>query len=241
MVKINELKKLGFFLLRHTFLAIIAAFITFFLFSTILKITTFNEEIFWSIGSFNWSVGGFFHFFHFAHVFLAATTSFLAFTHLANNKILAFFFGATLPVFICTLSDVMIPHLGISFLKIHMALHLCLFCNLPIIIWLVFTGLILGWGLSKLHSQKLEAWYEGLHIAHSIVSAMASLAYIVGFGLKTTWIAFSWHPLTIEIMLILLFAVILPCIFSDLLIPKLIVYIWGLEGNVDICCNKSGH
>lgn len=198
-----------------------------------LPVVFVEQKPIWTLLGYSFGAGTFFHVFHFAHIFFAAATSFLAFVNLSGSLWVAVCFGATLPVFVCTLSDVFLPYIGGTLLSVSMDLHLCLLCNLQAMIYLIISGLLLGFFILKIQSKFFLDFHLIVHFCHSFVSAIASLVYTVGFGF------FDWKASLLPVFFLLLLAVILPCVLSDLLIPKIVVQLFGLQMKTG-CCQKRG-
>lgn len=154
-----------------------------------------------------------FHVFHPVHVLLAAATTTAMFWIHDRKWLKAALIGLGCSLPLCTLSDIVLPYLGGILLHMHMELHICAIEE-PWIIWPfaivgVATGLAAG---DYVHRSTIYS-----HAGHVSVSSLASMLYLVGYGV-TDWTGWSG-----AILVILLIAVMLPCVASDIVLPLLFV------------------
>jgi len=156
---------------------------------------------------------GLFHVFHPTHLLLSATAT-TAMFWIHERRILkavAIGFLASLPV--CSLSDILIPYLGGLILDQSMELHLCALEEPLVVYPFVFVGIATGIIAGEhVHRSTLYS-----HAGHVAVSSMASILYLVGYGIS------SWTHWIGAILLILLVAVMIPCVLSDIVLPLLFV------------------
>lgn len=155
----------------------------------------------------------YFHITHPLHIFLSAvvtTAIFWKYTHKWLKAVLVGFFGV---IPLCTLSDVGIPYFGGLLLHTPIALHLCIIEEPWLVLPACFAGIFLG--------IVLLAWVERLtevgHLAHVLVSSLASLLYLVTFDLSL-WQDSLWLVFGITVL-----AVWIPCCLSDIVFPILFI------------------
>ena len=152
-----------------------------------------------------------FHFFHPLHVFFSATTTAAMFSRHERNflKTLGVSVAASVPT--CVLSDILFPYLGGLLLGIPMTFHLDFVLH-PFWMTLVLLGGVLTGSFISDHVAHSTLFSHSIHI---FISTMATLTYLIGFGLSD-WI----HYLVFTILLGML-AVIVPCCLGDIVIPHL--------------------
>lgn len=150
-----------------------------------------------------------FHIFHPLHVLASAATTTSMFWKYNRRIIHSAVVGAAGAVVICVLSDIIMPFLGGTFLGIDMHMHICLIEHPMIIIPFLLVGLITGF----LSPRLIEDSTIYSHSAHILISTMASLVYLISFGL-TGWLGhIGW------VFLILVLVVLVPCCLSDIVFP----------------------
>lgn len=153
-----------------------------------------------------------FHVFHPLHMlFSAAATTAMFWRH--ENKflktVIVGFFGA---VVICGLSDIAIPYVAGFLLGVKMELHICIIQHPMLILPFAFMGIVTGLIVPKEIQSTIFT-----HTAHVFVSSMASILYLVSFGL-VYWV----HYIGMVFFYIVL-AVVIPCCTSDIVFPLLAV------------------
>ena len=177
-----------------------------------------GQELYWIVNGEMWNGGMFFHLFHYPHITFAAATSLLTIYRFSTNIFLAIGVSLIFPVVLCTLSDILLPYLGAKLLGITMDLHLCIACNLPVVGFFLLAGILAGSFLCWIQSCERRLFSITLitHFAHEFVSAIASLVYLVGFGF------YAWQQYLLTTLVLMLVAVILPCMMSDFFVPLLV-------------------
>ncbi len=154
-----------------------------------------------------------FHTFHFLHIVFASTGAMLTYLRFSKNLILGLLISSVSTVFFCILSDVLLPYVGGWLLGIHMHLHVCFLTEPENVLPFLFIGLLNGWVLAQ-HKQGLQSYYSlWSHFAHILVSALASLLYIISHGFS------DWASFMGIIFLFMIFAVVIPCTMSDVVVP----------------------
>ncbi len=177
----------------------------------ILGLLTFGAQI---LGSINISgpSRGLFHVFHPIHILFSATATTAMFWRHEKRFLKAIIIGFIGAVGICGISDIFIPYIAGFLLGVKMHLHICIiehpFLILPFVITGIFAGLII-----PATTQKSTLFS---HAAHVFVSGMASILYLIGFGLT------EWIPVAGMVFVYMLLAVIIPCCTSDIVFPLLL-------------------
>ena len=154
-----------------------------------------------------------FHIFHFMHLLFAATGTMLTFrrfsTHTGGAILTSFF----VPVIFCTISDAFLPYLGGQLIGLKMQFHWCFLSHLDTILPFLFVGMLNGW-ITSGHPSNIRLFYSiGFHFLHILISSMAAILYLVSFGFVEWWAYMSF------VFLFLIFAVLVPCTLSDIVIP----------------------
>jgi len=175
-----------------------------------------------------------FHVLHYAHTFFASVTATLTAMRFSKNNITkSILVGALVPPIFCTISDILVPYWGGQLAGIDMHLHLCIIKNAIPVIGLIFFGIIFGLiGSSTTGVATGIKLAASSHFIHDFVSAAASLSYLVSFGYH------EWSSNLLYVFLLMLVAVVVPCMLSDFVLPIAICATWDLP--VDDHNHKSG-
>jgi hypothetical protein len=152
-----------------------------------------------------------FHIFHPLHMLFSVIATTAMFWRYEKRFLKAAIIGIIGSVGICGLSDIFIPYLSGNLLGVEMHLHICVIEHSQIIIPFVTMGLIVGFIIP----QKTESTVFS-HAIHVLVSSMASILYLVSFGL------INWIPQIGLVFVYITFAVIIPCCTSDIVFPLLL-------------------
>lgn len=156
-----------------------------------------------------------FHSFHFVHSVFAAAGAMITFSKFSNNVakgLVVSFFSASI---FCILSDVLMPYIGASLLGIDMNLHICFVSELHNILPFLIIGLITGWVITMHHKGANYSMGLWSHFTHIFVSSLASAFYMVSNGFA------DWIDQIGLVFLLLIFAVVIPCTLSDVVVPIL--------------------
>jgi hypothetical protein len=154
-----------------------------------------------------------FHSFHFLHILFAATGTVITFSRFSKNKLKALIVGTVSPAFFCMLSDVLLPYVAGRMLGVNMELHICFYRELHNIVPFLAVGLLNGMVLRSHHTSMLRMFSLGSHFVHILISSLASLFYMVSHGLH------NWYPQMGYVFLFLVIAIVIPCTFSDVIVP----------------------
>lgn len=156
-----------------------------------------------------------FHSFHFMHIVFAATGVLITYFRFSKNVVGALIVGTISPAIFCTLSDAVLPYIGGQMLGVHMNFHLCFLTELHNVIPFLLVGIVNGFVMSQ-HEQEKQGLYSLFsHFMHILVSALASLFYLVSHGFT------DWYSSIGMMFLFLIVAVVVPCTLSDVVVPMI--------------------
>ena len=150
-----------------------------------------------------------FHVFHASHVLISAVASTAMFRKHDGHLFKAIFVGIVGSITICGISDIFFPYIGGIFLRADMHCHICLIEEPQLVYPFALIGTIAGLGAHR----SFEKATEYSHSFHVFVSSLASLLYLMAFGLT------DWTHAIGAVLLITVFAVMLPCCLSDIAFP----------------------
>ncbi len=159
----------------------------------------------------SWTI---FHIFHPVHMLfsaIATTAMFWRYDRKLVKAIIVGFFGAAL---VCGISDVMLPYLSAKLLGVKMHFHICIIEHPG----MVLPFLAVGIGVGLLAAVAIERSTVYSHSAHVFVSSIASLFYLVAFGMS------NWVESIGYVFVVVVLAVMLPCCMSDIVFPLLLVH-----------------
>lgn len=157
-----------------------------------------------------------FHSFHFMHIVFAATGTLLTFFRYSRNALKAVLLGIFAPAIFCTLSDSVLPYIGGQMLGVHMHFHLCFVTELYNVIPFLAIGIINGFIMSKHHGDRQWLYAITSHATHIVISSLAAIFYLVSHGCT------DWYRIIGAIFVFLIFAVVVPCTLSDVVVPILV-------------------
>lgn len=159
---------------------------------------------------------GLFHSFHFMHIVFAATGTLITFFRFSPSRTTALLVGVISPAIFCTLSDAIIPYFSGMMMGVPMEFHLCFLTEWRNVLPFLFVGLVNGIILSG-HQEGKRALYSLFsHTVHILVSALASLFYLVAYGCT------DWLDSIGVVFLFLIIAVVVPCSLSDIVVPMVL-------------------
>ncbi len=154
-----------------------------------------------------------FHSFHFLHILFAATGAIITFSRFSDNFLMTLLVGSVSPAFFCVLSDVLLPYGAGRILGVDMELHICFHRELHNVLPFLGIGILNGLVLRSHHSSMLRIFSLGSHFFHILISSLASLFYMVSHGFD------NWYPQMGLVFLCLVVAIVIPCTFSDVIVP----------------------
>lgn len=153
-----------------------------------------------------------YHVFHPLHLLFSTTTTTAMFWRYERRLLKAIIIGFLGAECICGISDILIPFIAGTLLKVKMEFHVCLITHpgfiLPFLFFGIFTGLLVP---TVVQSTMFS------HAVHVVISSMASIFYLVSYGL-TEWISVAG-----AIFIYMILAVVIPCCTSDIVFPLLLV------------------
>lgn len=154
-----------------------------------------------------------FHSFHFMHLVFASAGTLITFFKFSSNVWRGLLVGTISPAFFCILSDAVLPYLGGKALGVPMHFHICFLTEWRNVIPFLLVGLATGFATRFLKTDTKALHSLGSHAAHIFVSSLASIFYLVSHGF------FDWYTKIGPVFLFLIFAVVIPCSLSDLVVP----------------------
>lgn len=153
-----------------------------------------------------------FHIFHPVHLLFSATATTAMFWRHDKAILKAAVIGLVGSVGICGVSDIFMPFISGLLLGVKMHLHICVIEHPGLIMSFVLTGILAGFLIPD-NTQKSTILS---HAAHVLVSSMASIFYLVAFGLT------EWLHVAGMVFVYMVLAVIVPCCTSDIVFPLLL-------------------
>jgi len=148
-----------------------------------------------------------FHIFHPTHIILSSLVTTAMYRQYGGSAWAAIPIGFVGSVGICSISDIVLPHLGGTLLGAKVTFHVCLIEHPLLITSSAFVGIAIG---------LLRPWTRVPHAGHILLSTWASLFYLTAFGVA------DWVPLFPFVFLVLFVAVWIPCCVSDIVFPLLL-------------------
>lgn len=177
----------------------------------VLGLLTFISKII-GTGNISSPAQGLFHVFHPIHLLFSATATTAMFWRHEKRIFKAIVIGFIGAVGICGISDIFIPYIAGLLLGVKMHLHICIIEHPGLILPFVLTGIFAGFIVpSTTHKSTIFS-----HAYHVLVSSMASILYLIGFGLS------EWIHVAGMVFIYMVLAVIIPCCTSDIIFPLLL-------------------
>jgi hypothetical protein len=152
-----------------------------------------------------------FHVFHPAHILFSAIATTAMFWQREKKVFKTILVGIVGSLGICGISDIFMPYLSGYLLGAHMELHICIVQEPQLILPFLALGIVVGF-LAPGTLEKSDGVVFS-HSLHVLISAAASIMYLVSFGL-TDWV----HQLG-AILIYMVLAVVIPCCTSDIIFP----------------------
>ena len=154
-----------------------------------------------------------FHSFHYLHILYASMGTLVTFSRFSRSLGMGIVLAIISPAIFCTLSDVMLPALAGELLGVSMHIHICFFHELHNVVPLMLVGVMTGLALRQHHEAWLGFFSLGSHFVHILISALASLLYVVAYGFE------HWFHYMGLLYFLLIIAVVVPCTISDIVVP----------------------
>ncbi|MBP9854570.1 MAG: hypothetical protein KBD53_06865 [Candidatus Omnitrophica bacterium] len=150
-----------------------------------------------------------YHVFHPSHIFISAVTSTAMFVKHDRNTFKAVCIGFFGSIILCTLSDAIFPFFGGLMIGGKMNFHVDILQHPGIVLPFAVIGTIAGLAAPK----SFERATEYSHSMHIFVSSVASIIYLLAFGME------NWVHYLGAIFVVTVFAVMVPCCLSDIVFP----------------------
>lgn len=150
-----------------------------------------------------------FHVFHPSHILFSSVATTAMFWKHEKRLIKAIIVGFTGSVGICSLSDIVFPYFGGTLLGAQMHIHICIIETPGLVLPFAVTGVVAG----LVANQSFERTFEYSHSMHVFLSSMASILYLLSFGIV------DWIHLLGQVFVITIAAVMIPCCASDIVFP----------------------
>jgi len=154
-----------------------------------------------------------FHIFHPTHMLFSATATTAMFWRYERRIFKAAIVGFLGAILVCGASDILIPYASGFLLGATMEPHICIFEHPGLVLPFALMGVLTGF-LAAEHIVRATFFS---HAAHVLISSSASLLYLVSFGLG------HWIDNAGWVFIFVVLAVMIPCCFSDIVFPLLVV------------------
>jgi len=153
-----------------------------------------------------------FHVFHPLHILFSATATTAMFWRHDKKLLKAVSIGFVGAIVLCGISDIFIPFIAGYLLGVKMQLHIGIVAHPMLILPFLFFGMFMGFVLPTVVESTIFS-----HAAHVLISSMASIFYLVSFGVT------EWIPVGGMVFIYMVLAVMVPCCTSDIVFPLLLV------------------
>jgi len=154
-----------------------------------------------------------FHIFHPVHMLFSATATTAMFWQYERRVIKALIVGLVGAILVCGASDIVIPHVSGLMLGVEMHFHVCVIEHPGLVLPFAAVGVVAGF-LASGHIVRATVFSHSVHV---VISSSASLLYLVSFGLQ------NWIDQAGWVFIFVVLAVMVPCCFSDIVFPLLVV------------------
>jgi len=162
----------------------------------------------------NVASGVMFHLFHPIHLMLSAIATTAMFWRHEKRLIKSIVIGFFGSVGVCGLSDIFLPFLSGKLLGVkNMHFHWCVIEHPQMVFPFIIIGIICG----IIAADRIGQSTKFSHSSHIFVSVIASLFYLISYGVDN-WVAENVFPF---IFIIVILCVTIPCCFSDIIFPLL--------------------
>jgi len=154
-----------------------------------------------------------FHIFHPVHMLFSATATTAMFWRYERRVVKALIVGVLGALLVCGASDIVIPYVSGLMLGVEMGFHVCVIEHPGLVLPFTAVGVLAGF-LASGHIVRATVFS---HTVHVVISSSASLLYLVSFGLT------DWTDNAGWVFIFVVLAVMIPCCFSDIVFPLLVV------------------
>jgi len=150
-----------------------------------------------------------FHIAHFIHIFFSAAAGAAIFRSYQGRLAQAIPVVSVSSIGLCTLSDSLIPFIGLWIFQTPAHVHLCVFEH-PV---LTAMHAALGFALGFVGIKFFRHCNRGFHLLHILISTLASAIYIMSF---VDYIAAGDF---VAVLVTLFFSISVPCLVGDVVLP----------------------
>lgn len=154
-----------------------------------------------------------FHWAHVTHIFFSAAAGGAIFKSYRDSVLKAVPVATLSAILLCTLSDVLVPYLGLRFSGYDAHLHFCMLEHPYRVVLAALGGVVMGMAGVKFFAHC----NRGFHLLHLLISTAASTLFLLN----------SIPHLDLRVMAVLMatlfMALVIPCLLGDVLIPLLFV------------------
>lgn len=157
-----------------------------------------------------------FHSFHFMHIVFAASGTLITYFRFSKSWQKALIVGIFSPIFFCMMSDAVLPYIGGRMLGVAMSFHVCFVSEWQNVLPFLVVGIITGFALGSHSDEKHMSYSLNSHASHIFISSLASTFYLVAHGFT------DWYSQIGSVFLFLVAAVVIPCTFSDVIVPMIV-------------------
>lgn len=154
-----------------------------------------------------------FHWAHILHIFFSAAAGSAIFRSYRDSVLKAVPVAAVSAVLLCTLSDILVPYVGLRAAGYDAHLHICAFEH-P---FRTAGSALLGVAAGLAGLKFFEHCNRPFHLIHLLISTAASALFILH----------TVHVVDLQLSLViaatLFFALVIPCLIGDIIVPLLFV------------------
>ncbi len=151
----------------------------------------------------------FFHILHPVHILFSSVATTAMFWKHEKNIVKAVTIGFFGSILICGISDIILPFLGGIIFGANMIMHVCIIQKPLLILPFAIVGVLAG----LLVTKSVEHSTEYSHSAHVLISSLASISYLLAYGLQ------DWIHMVGGVFIVTVLAVMVPCCASDIAFP----------------------
>ena len=156
-----------------------------------------------------------FHAAHFVHIFFSAAAGSAIFRSYRDSFAKAVPIAFVSSVSLCTLSDSLIPFIGLRMFGEAAAVHICAAEHPVLVALFAAAGIILG----LVGVRFFRHCNRPFHLFHILISTAASVLYMITFSDVAS------VKNLVEVAFVLFFALAVPCLLGDVTLPLLFIKI----------------
>lgn len=154
-----------------------------------------------------------FHWAHVVHIFFSSAAGAALFRSYRDSLWKAVPVAVVSSIVLCTVSDILVPYLGLKWSGHEAHLHYCALEH-PV---RVAASALLGTAAGLAGLKFFEHCNRGFHLLHILVSTAASALYILSMLPRPDLSSIAVIAVT------LFFALVIPCLAGDILVPLIFV------------------